>query len=130
MIDGTELREALDAFVKDVPFPFSMPILQSWQSPMGRHVLQSDGVVVYVPTPSALVAQLVADSQLVCMPCRDRELWVAAEEIDEVLMGNVLQAGLGQNPARQAQLAAGIPNSPRYTSPITKPTTRSPWTAT
>jgi acetyl-CoA C-acetyltransferase len=30
-------------------------------------------------------------------------------EIDEVLMGNVLQAGLGQNPARQAALKAGIP---------------------
>jgi acetyl-CoA C-acetyltransferase len=29
--------------------------------------------------------------------------------IDEVLMGNVLQGGLGQNVARQAALAAGIP---------------------
>ena len=30
-------------------------------------------------------------------------------QVDEVVMGNVLQAGLGQNPARQASLAAGIP---------------------
>jgi acetyl-CoA C-acetyltransferase len=29
--------------------------------------------------------------------------------IDEVIMGNVLQAGQGQNPARQAQIYAGIP---------------------
>lgn len=29
--------------------------------------------------------------------------------IDEVIMGNVLQAGLGQNPARQAMIRAGIP---------------------
>ncbi|RDY32392.1 thiolase family protein [Lachnotalea glycerini] len=29
--------------------------------------------------------------------------------IDEVYMGNVLQAGIGQNPARQAALKAGIP---------------------
>ncbi len=29
-------------------------------------------------------------------------------EIDEVLMGNVCQAGLGQNPARQASLGAGM----------------------
>ena len=36
---------------------------------------------------------------------------VPAAEIDEVLMGNVLQAGLGQNPARQALRAAGIPDS-------------------
>jgi acetyl-CoA C-acetyltransferase len=31
--------------------------------------------------------------------------------VDEVLMGNVLSAGLGQNPARQAALNAGIPES-------------------
>ncbi len=30
-------------------------------------------------------------------------------QIDEVIMGNVLQAGLGQNPARQAALQAGLP---------------------
>ena len=29
--------------------------------------------------------------------------------IDEVIMGNVLQAGMGQNPARQAMVRAGIP---------------------
>ncbi|WP_342525765.1 acetyl-CoA C-acetyltransferase [Chryseomicrobium sp. FSL W7-1435] len=31
------------------------------------------------------------------------------EQIDEVIMGNVLQAGLGQNPARQASILAGLP---------------------
>jgi acetyl-CoA C-acetyltransferase len=36
---------------------------------------------------------------------------IKSEEIDEVLMGNVLQGGIGQAPARQASLAAGIPNS-------------------
>jgi acetyl-CoA C-acetyltransferase len=30
-------------------------------------------------------------------------------QIDDVVFGNVLQAGLGQNPARQASLAAGLP---------------------
>ncbi|KJS32076.1 MAG: acetyl-CoA acetyltransferase [Desulfatitalea sp. BRH_c12] len=29
--------------------------------------------------------------------------------VDEVIMGNVLQAGLGQNPARQAMIKAGLP---------------------
>jgi acetyl-CoA C-acetyltransferase len=33
------------------------------------------------------------------------------ERIDEVLMGNVLQAGVGQNPARQAALKAGLPDT-------------------
>ncbi len=36
---------------------------------------------------------------------------VAPEDVDEVLMGNVLPAGLGQAPARQAALAAGLPTS-------------------
>lgn len=31
------------------------------------------------------------------------------EQVDEVIMGNVLQAGLGQNPARQAAIFAGLP---------------------
>jgi acetyl-CoA C-acetyltransferase len=30
-------------------------------------------------------------------------------QVDEVIMGNVLQAGLGQNPARQSAVAAGLP---------------------
>ncbi|MBX9970273.1 acetyl-CoA C-acetyltransferase [Priestia aryabhattai] len=36
---------------------------------------------------------------------------VSVNEVDEVIMGNVLQAGLGQNPARQATLAAGLPET-------------------
>ncbi len=31
--------------------------------------------------------------------------------VDEVLMGNVVQAGLGQSPARQAAIFAGLPNT-------------------
>src|ERR1700753_1333905 len=34
-----------------------------------------------------------------------------AEDIDEVIMGNVLMAGQGQAPARQAALGAGLPQS-------------------
>ncbi|GAA0748314.1 acetyl-CoA C-acetyltransferase [Clostridium oceanicum] len=34
---------------------------------------------------------------------------VAPEKVDEVIMGNVLQAGLGQNSTRQAAVKAGIP---------------------
>ncbi len=36
---------------------------------------------------------------------------VRPEDVDEVLMGNVLPAGLGQAPARQAALGAGLPTS-------------------
>ncbi|WP_422373482.1 acetyl-CoA C-acetyltransferase [Hoeflea sp.] len=34
---------------------------------------------------------------------------VAPEEVDEVILGQILSAGQGQNPARQAAMAAGIP---------------------
>src|SRR5688572_22191611 len=38
-----------------------------------------------------------------------RRASVPAEAVDEVIMGCVLQAGLGQAPARQAAIKAGIP---------------------
>ncbi len=40
-----------------------------------------------------------------------RRAKVPADQVEEVLMGNVLQAGLGQNPARQSLRAAGIPDA-------------------
>jgi acetyl-CoA C-acetyltransferase len=40
-----------------------------------------------------------------------RRARVPAEAVDEVLMGHVLQAGVGQNPARQAALGAGLPDT-------------------
>ena len=36
---------------------------------------------------------------------------VAASDVDEVIMGCVLPAGLGQAPARQASLGAGVPEA-------------------
>jgi acetyl-CoA C-acetyltransferase len=36
---------------------------------------------------------------------------VEAAEVDEVIMGQVLAAGTGQNPARQAAMSAGIPDT-------------------
>src|SRR5207247_9718128 len=41
---------------------------------------------------------------------------VQPEQVDEVIMGNVLSAGLGMNPARQAAIAAGIPDTVPATS--------------
>ncbi len=38
-----------------------------------------------------------------------RRAGVEPGQVDEVIMGNVVQAGLGQNPARQASVKAGIP---------------------
>jgi acetyl-CoA C-acetyltransferase len=36
---------------------------------------------------------------------------IPVDRVDEVIMGSVLQAGLGQNPARQAALKAGLPDT-------------------
>jgi acetyl-CoA C-acetyltransferase len=36
---------------------------------------------------------------------------ISPEDVDKVIMGNVLSAGLGQAPARQAAIFAGLPNS-------------------
>src|SRR3546814_3185172 len=38
-----------------------------------------------------------------------RRAKVEAGEVDEVIMGQILTAGTGQNPARQAAVEAGIP---------------------
>lgn len=40
-----------------------------------------------------------------------KQAGVEPGQVDEIIMGNVLQAGLGQNPARQAAIKAGIPES-------------------
>lgn len=41
---------------------------------------------------------------------------VSPGQVDEVIFGNVLQAGLGQNPARQAAILAGVPEGvPSFT---------------
>jgi acetyl-CoA C-acetyltransferase len=41
---------------------------------------------------------------------------VQPERVDEVIMGQVIQAGVGQAPARQASIAAGIPTSANATT--------------
>ena len=45
-----------------------------------------------------------------------RRTHIAPDEVDEVIMGQVLQAGNGLNPARQVALKSGLPQSvPAYT---------------
>jgi len=40
-----------------------------------------------------------------------RRAGLAPDQVDEVILGNVVSAGLGQNPARQAAIGGGIPDS-------------------
>ncbi len=53
----------------------------------------------------------VAASKLgaVCIKAALERAGLASDEVDEVIMGNVVSAGLGQNPARQAAMQAGLP---------------------
>lgn len=45
-----------------------------------------------------------------------RRARISPSDVQEVIMGNVLQAGQGQNPARQAAMGAGIPQeTPSFT---------------
>jgi acetyl-CoA C-acetyltransferase len=39
-----------------------------------------------------------------------RRAGLTADDVDEVLMGNVIQAGVGENPARQAAVFGGVPS--------------------
>jgi acetyl-CoA C-acetyltransferase len=74
----------------------SVVILSARRTPVGAF----QGVFANVTAPqlgAVAIQAAVADSGL------------AAPEVDEVIMGCVLSAGLGQAPARQAALGAGIP---------------------
>lgn len=71
-------------------------ILSACRTPVGRFL----GSLTPVPAPT-LGALTIAEAL--------RRAGVEGSEVEEVMMGNVLQAGLGQNPARQAALAAGLP---------------------
>jgi acetyl-CoA C-acetyltransferase len=73
-------------------------------------------VVGAVRTPigkfSGLLSPLSAQElgSLVIRETLDRS-GIEADVVDEVIMGNALQAGLGQNSARQAAMRAGIPET-------------------
>ena len=47
----------------------------------------------------------------IAIKCAVERSGVAIDQIDEVFMGSVVQAGVGQAPARQASLGAGLPRS-------------------
>lgn len=63
----------------------------------------------FVDTPATTLGSVVIAEAL-------KRANVAPDQVDEVIMGNVLSAGLGMNPARQAALAAGIPETVPCTS--------------
>jgi acetyl-CoA C-acetyltransferase len=73
-------------------------ILSAVRTPIGKYL----GGLAEVPAPQ-LGAVAVAEAL--------RRAQLPADRVDEVIMGNVLQAGVGQNPARQVALKAGLPDT-------------------
>lgn len=73
-------------------------ILSAVRTPIAKFL----GGLAEVPAPQ-LGAVVVAEAM--------RRADLAPAQVDEVIMGSVVQAGLGQNPARQAALKAGLPVS-------------------
>lgn len=52
----------------------------------------------------------------ICITEAIKRAGVGPDQVDEVIMGNVLQGGVGQAPARQAAIKAGVPDSvPSFT---------------
>jgi len=49
-----------------------------------------------------------------------RRAALAPEQVDEVILGQVLAAGSGQNPARQATIKAGLPVAVAGDEPSTR----------
>ncbi|MBF7083092.1 acetyl-CoA C-acetyltransferase [Desulfallas sp. Bu1-1] len=72
-------------------------IVSSVRTAVGKY----GGSLTTVPAAD-MGAQVIAEAL--------RRAGVEPGQVDEVIMGNVLQAGLGQNPARQAAIKAGIPH--------------------
>lgn len=78
-------------------------ILSACRTPVGRYL----GTLTDVP--AVQLGALVIREAI-------KRAGVQDTEIEEVIMGNVLTAGLGQNPARQAAIFAGLPQEvPAFT---------------
>jgi acetyl-CoA C-acetyltransferase len=73
-------------------------LLSAARTPVGKYL----GALADVPAPQ-LGAVAAAEAL--------RRARVPPDRVDEVILGNVLQAGVGQNPARQAALKAGLPDT-------------------
>ncbi len=80
-------------------------ILAAKRTPIGKFF----GGLSKVPSPQlgAYAIQGVLDA----LPALKQAATGEGRAVDEVIMGCVLQAGLGQNPARQAALKAGLPET-------------------
>jgi acetyl-CoA C-acetyltransferase len=81
----------------------SIYILGAARTPVGKMM----GSLATVPAPQLGATAIMAAIE---------RSHIAPSAVDEVIMGQVIQAGVGQAPARQASIAAGIPTSANATT--------------
>ncbi len=74
-------------------------LLSAARTPIGKYL----GALSEVPAPQ-LGAVALAEASAECAGAKP-------DQVDEVIMGCVVLAGMGQSPARQAALKAGLPDS-------------------
>lgn len=92
------IRGALSIAKQGEPTMADAFLLSGARTPIGKYL----GAFAELPAPE-LGAVVVGEAL--------RRARVPPERVDEVILGNVLQAGIGQNPARQAALKAGLPDT-------------------
>lgn len=73
-------------------------VISGCRTPIGKFL----GGLAAVPAPK-LAAVCIAEAL--------KRAQIKPEQVDEVILGQILTAGVGQAPARQAALAAGLPTS-------------------
>jgi acetyl-CoA C-acetyltransferase len=78
------------------PLSREVVILSAARTPVGRYL----GTLQDIPA-FKLGAIVIAEAV--------KRAGIEGLDVEEVIMGNVLTAGMGQNPARQAAIAAGLP---------------------
>ena len=77
---------------------------------MGRKVVLAGACRTAIGTMGGALSKIPApDLATIVVKESLKRAGVRPEQVDEVYMGCVIQAGLGQNPARQAAVNAGIP---------------------
>ena len=78
--------------------PAEVFIMSGVRTPIGA----MSGALADVPAP---------ELGAICIKEAVQRAGVKPEAVDEVIIGNVVAAGIGQNPARQATIKAGLPAS-------------------
>jgi len=81
-----------------MPGPNDVVIVSGARTPTGKFL-------------GALASLTAPDLGAVAIKAAVERAGIKPSDVDEVIMGNVVAAGIGQNPARQAALKAGIPDA-------------------